>query len=151
MRVAEIIDSYRSWQNRTGDKTMKHASICLLVFAALILLACSDREPAEITARHILIMYQGSTRAPETVQRTKEQAQEQAAELLDQVEAGADFAALATQHSDCPSKARGGLLSPFGRGVMAAPFEEAAFALKKGEISGVVETEFGFHIIKREK
>ena len=130
---------------------MNKTVLILCVTASFIFSACSKREPSEITARHILIMYQGSMRAPETVTRTKEEARAFAEELLQQLKDGANFADLATKYSDGPTKVRGGLLSPFGRGVMAKSFEDAAFALKKGEISGVVETDFGFHIIKREK
>lgn len=69
-------------------------------------------------------------------------------DLLDSVRAGADFAALARRHSDDGSAAGGGTLGVVARGVMVKPFEEAGFALKKGEVSGVVRTEFGYHIIK---
>jgi peptidyl-prolyl cis-trans isomerase C len=69
--------------------------------------------------------------------------------VLNQLRTGADFAALARKHSgDAASAAKGGELMPFARGQMAKPFEEAAFALKPGELSGVVATPFGFHIIK---
>jgi peptidyl-prolyl cis-trans isomerase SurA len=76
-------------------------------------------------------------------------------EVLNQIRAvkarldqGEDFAALATELSDCPSSARGGDLGFFGRGMMVKPFEDAAFALEVGEISDVVRTQYGFHLIK---
>ena len=124
----------------------------ILVVASFFMSSCGEQgEPTEISARHILIMYQGSMRAPETVTRTKEEAKAFAEELLQKIKDGADFAEMAAQHSDGPTKVRGGLLGSFKRGDMAKPFEDAAFALKKGKVSGVVETEFGFHIIKREE
>jgi NIMA-interacting peptidyl-prolyl cis-trans isomerase 1 len=61
----------------------------------------------------------------------------------------AKFAALAKVHSDCSSARAGGDLGPFGRGAMQKPFEDAAFSLKVGEISGVVDTDSGVHIILR--
>jgi len=128
---------------------MTHFKVLVLFAVVLFLLAGCGQEPKEITARHILIMYQGSMRAPETVTRSKEEAKALAEEVLAQAKAGEDFGELAKQYSDGPTKVRGGLLSPFGKGVMAPEFEQAAFALKKGEISGVVETAFGYHVIKR--
>ena len=72
--------------------------------------------------------------------------------LLRRVRAGEDFATLASMYSqDRGSKSRGGDLGWFGRGAMIKPFEDAAFALKAGEVSGVVETVFGYHIIKVEE
>ena len=58
-----------------------------------------------------------------------------------------DFAAEAKEHSDCPSGAEGGSLGWFGRGMMVPEFDKVAFEMKKGEVSGVVSTQFGYHII----
>jgi parvulin-like peptidyl-prolyl isomerase len=75
-----------------------------------------------------------------------------AEDLLKRVRAGEDFAALAKEFSDDPgSKVQGGDLGWFGRGQMVKPFEDAAFSLKQGEVSGVVESPFGYHIIKVEE
>ncbi len=59
------------------------------------------------------------------------------------------FEELAQEHSDCSSHSRGGDLGPFGRGQMQKPFEEASFALKVGEMSDIVDTDSGVHIILR--
>jgi hypothetical protein len=80
------------------------------------------------------------------------QTKAKAEEVLAKLRAGGDFDALAKEHSGDPSnKDKGGDLGWFGRGMMVKPFEEAAFALKPGELSGVVETQFGYHIIKLEE
>ena len=100
-----------------------------------------------IRASHILLMYAGSERS--TATRTQAEAAAQVQQLYQQLEGGADFAELATQHSDCPSRARGGDLGSFGRGMMVAAFEQAAFGLPVGGCSGVVETPFGYHLILR--
>jgi parvulin-like peptidyl-prolyl isomerase len=100
-----------------------------------------------VRASHILLMYQGSARS--TASRSKAEAQAQIQQILQQIQAGGDFAALAQQHSDCPSKARGGDLGAFGRGQMVKAFEDTAFALPVGGVSGVVETEFGYHVLRR--
>ena len=77
------------------------------------------------------------------------QTKAKAEEILAKLRAGGDFAALAKEVSaDTSNKDKGGDLGWFGRGMMVKPFEEAAFALKPGELSGVVETQFGYHIIK---
>ena len=81
--------------------------------------------------------------------RSKEEAQQQIAEIESKLQGGGDFAQLAREHSDCPSSAKGGDLGQFGRGQMVGPFEDAAFGLEVGGTSGVVETPFGYHIIQR--
>lgn len=92
-------------------------------------------------------MYAGSARS--TATRSKDEAKTEIDALLNQLENGGDFAALAQAHSDCPSGAKGGDLGKFGPGQMVKPFSDTAFALDVGGMSGVVETEFGYHIIKR--
>lgn len=69
--------------------------------------------------------------------------------ILERLKKGEKFTSIAKDISMCPSKKRGGDLGTFGRGQMVKEFETAAFALDKGQISGIVKTQFGFHIIKR--
>jgi parvulin-like peptidyl-prolyl isomerase len=92
-------------------------------------------------------MYAGSARSSAT--RSKEEAATQIQELKGKLDAGEDFAALARAHSDCPSSQQGGDLGAFGRGQMVKAFEDTAFGLDVGAVSGAVETDFGYHIIKR--
>jgi len=101
----------------------------------------------QVRASHILFMYAGSERSSAT--RSKEEALSSIQWVKGQLEAGVDFGELAKQHSDCPSKAQGGDLGMFGRGQMVGPFEDAAFSLPVGGTSDVVETPFGYHIIRR--
>lgn len=101
----------------------------------------------QVSASHILLMYQGSMRS--TASRSQAQAQTEIAALKAKIDGGADFAELAKQSSDCPSGADGGDLGTFGRGQMVKAFEQTAFALEIGAISDVVETDFGYHLIKR--
>ena len=103
-------------------------------------------QPESITASHILI----STQEAED-DTAKEEARQRAEELKAQLDDGADFAQLAQEHSEGPSASRGGSLGQFSRGQMVPAFEEAAFAMEPGEISDVVETRFGYHIIKVEE
>ena len=113
-------------------------------------------HPAEqIHARHILISA-GSSGTPDASKPAnpaeKAQARAKAEEVLKRVRAGEDFASLAKQFSSDPgSKDNGGDLGWFGHGQMVPEFEKAAFALQPGQISDVVESQFGFHIIKLEE
>lgn len=120
----------------------------------------------EIRVRHILISTQPgeedadendandpkdkkSAMKPQAL--TKEEARKKAQTLLARLRKGEDFARLAKENSDDPgSKDNGGEYEFFGRGKMVPEFETAAFALKPGEVSDLVETQFGFHIIKLE-
>ncbi len=109
------------------------------------------KKVEKISCRHILVMYDGSVRKPPNITRTREEAMARADSALAKIKAGEDFAKVAEEYSDGPTKMRGGDLGAFGRGMMVGPFEDAAFKLKVGEVSGIVETPFGFHIIKRYK
>jgi parvulin-like peptidyl-prolyl isomerase len=135
---------------------------CILFVAALLLASGCVKErqpegaevvqpapPGHIRASHILISYAGAPRTDAV--RTKAEAESLAEEVLAKVRAGGDFEDLARRYSDCPTaKAENsGDLGFFAKGTMVKPFEDAAFALKVGEVSGIVETDFGYHIIKR--
>jgi parvulin-like peptidyl-prolyl isomerase len=72
----------------------------------------------------------------------------EAKSVLERLSKGEKFANIAQEVSLCPSKKRGGDLGTFTRGKMVKEFEHAAFALQKGQISGIVKTKFGYHIIK---
>jgi len=107
-------------------------------------------KPDEIKASHILISYKGADRADSDISRSKDEAKTEAERLRKLiVEENSDFAEIAQKHSDGPSSSKGGDLGKFKFEVMAKPFSEAAFDLNVGEVSEVVETGFGFHVIKR--
>lgn len=99
-----------------------------------------------VRARHILIGV-SSGASDEEKKKTKDKVRN----ILERIKRGEDFAKIAAEVSEDPgSKERGGDLGYFARGRMVRPFEDAAFALKPGQISDVVETQFGYHIIKVE-
>jgi peptidyl-prolyl cis-trans isomerase C len=100
-------------------------------------------RPETARASHILCGVDAKASAEE-----KKKAREKAEKLRKDLAGGADFATLARENSTCPSSKQGGDLGYFGKGQMVPAFEQAAFALKPGEISDVVETQFGYHIIK---
>ncbi|HEY6726558.1 MAG TPA: peptidylprolyl isomerase [Polyangiaceae bacterium] len=104
-----------------------------------------------ISASHLLVAYSGAMRSKPGVTRTKEEAKARAEEALKKArKPGADFAKLVAEYSDEPNAAqRGGKLGSFTRNRMVKPFSDAAFELKVGEISDVVETGFGYHVILR--
>lgn len=108
-----------------------------------------DRKPnGSVKASHILFAYAGATRANPSVTRTKEEAETEANKILVEAQkADADFATLAQENSDGPTATRGGDLGFFQEGIMATEFNDFCFGNPIGEV-GLVETEFGFHIIK---
>lgn len=97
-----------------------------------------------VKASHILIKVE-PTASAETKAAAKAKIE---ALRLRIVEGKEDFAEVAKKESQCPSSANGGDLGPFAKGAMVKPFEDAAFGMKTGDISQVVETQFGYHIIK---
>ncbi|MBE7480893.1 MAG: peptidyl-prolyl cis-trans isomerase [Polyangiaceae bacterium] len=102
----------------------------------------------KVRASHVLVAYDGARRS--SAKRTKDEAKKLADQLHIRLRGGTKFEDVATEHSDDPSaKTRGGDLGAFDRFTMTKAFADAAFALNVGQISEVVETEFGFHIIKR--
>ena len=106
--------------------------------------------PTSVTARHILVCYDGcAVEGP--FNRTQDEALALIEDIESRIQSGElDFTQAAVDYSDCPSSADGGMLGEFGRGAMVPAFEEAAFSLPVGGISGVVETQFGYHLIYRE-
>ncbi len=103
-------------------------------------------SPEQAHARHILVAV--DEKADE---KTRQAGKAKADDLLAQLKGGANFEELAKKSSDCPSAPQGGDLGFFGHGQMVPEFDAAAFALKPGELSGVVPTKFGYHIIKLEE
>ena len=100
-------------------------------------------QPERVRASHILL-----TTNKDDADTTRARKKAEAQRILGELKKGADFAETARKYSGCPSKEQGGDLGFFERGRMVPAFETAAFGLKKGQMSGVVETQFGYHIIK---
>lgn len=103
----------------------------------------SFAQPKQVKASHILVKVDAQADKTE-----KENAKKKITSIQQKITKGEDFAELAKGSSDCPSGAKGGDLGFFGAGSMVKPFEEAAFSMKPGEISDIVETQFGYHLIK---
>ena len=102
--------------------------------------------PEMVKARHILVKVD-----PSASEEEKKQAYQKAEDILKQVQDGKDFAELATELSDdSHTQSKGGDLGFFSRGKIVKPFEDVAFEMKPGETSGIVETQFGYHIIRVE-
>lgn len=102
-------------------------------------------------AAHVLITYKGAELAPSTVTRTKQAARARAQEALGKLKAGKAFEDLVKEYSDDGSKVAAGAIGNFERNAMPAAFADATFAMKVGDVSEVVETPRGFHIIRRTK
>ncbi|MBI5393143.1 peptidylprolyl isomerase [Candidatus Woesearchaeota archaeon] len=100
----------------------------------------------QLRASHILLCYNSSMFCANN--RTEEQAKQLGVDLLKKLAAGEQFEQIAKQYSDDPSANNGGDLGWFGKGDMVLPFEEASLKLNKGEVSPLVKTQFGYHIIR---
>jgi len=103
-------------------------------------------EPEKVRARHILVKTSSSDN--ETVKKANKAKIDG---IRKKLVAGGDFAKIAAESSDCPSKSKGGDLGAFAKGQMVKPFEDAAFGQKINEIGPVVETQFGYHIIQAQE
>jgi len=101
-------------------------------------------KPEQVQASHILIKV-----AKDATPEQKAEAKKKLLDLKKQIDNGADFAKLAKENSACPSSAQGGDLGLFGKGQMVPAFETATFAMKVGDVSDIVETQFGYHLIKK--
>jgi peptidyl-prolyl cis-trans isomerase NIMA-interacting 1 len=106
--------------------------------------------PDAIIAQHVLVIYKGAKRAPKSVTRSKQEAKTRAQEARAKIVSGTPFEDVVKEYSDDAGSAeRMGSLGKFKRDAMDPAFGAAAFALKVGAVSDVVETPFGFHVIKR--
>lgn len=101
------------------------------------------QQPGQVKASHILIKVEPTADEPK-----KAEARKKITEVQQKLKDGGDFAALAKEYSEGPSSTRGGDLGYFRRGQMVGPFEEAAFSMKPNEVSDLIETRFGYHLIK---
>jgi hypothetical protein len=110
----------------------------------------ADSESEQIAAQHLLVMYRGSKAAPKSITRTREEARARAFEALQKIKGGQEFDKVVVAYTDEPGGAeRHGELGRFSRDKMVKPFADAAFALDVGQVSTVIETPFGFHVIRR--
>jgi parvulin-like peptidyl-prolyl isomerase len=141
--------SFEFFKNTIGEDMLIRSFLTKTVFASIKI------DPAEVekayaedktaTVRHILLLTQGKPEAEKPQIRKKMEG------ILERARKGEDFAALAKEFTEDPgSKQTGGLYEDFERGKMVKPFEEAAFTTPIGQISGIVETAYGYHILKIE-
>jgi NIMA-interacting peptidyl-prolyl cis-trans isomerase 1 len=107
-------------------------------------------EPSKITAKHILVKYAGAKNAAKAITRSREEACLRAMEARDKLRGGADFSGVVGEYSEEPGAvSRAGSLGSIERTDVVPPFADAAFELDSNQLSDVVETDFGFHVIMR--
>ncbi len=134
IRIEKLLEERTSGQNETEEQEAREFYIENMG---------RFKQAEQIKTSHILIPVEEAD-----TEEMKAEKKQKLEGILEKVRGGADFAELAQEHSSCPSKARGGDLGFFPRGQMVGEFDEAAFALEVGQVSDVVETQFGYHIIK---
>lgn len=106
--------------------------------------------PDTIAAQHLLVSYDGARGDIKSAHRSRNEARDRAYEALQRIQAGTDFDQVVVLYTDEPGgAARRGDLGRFTRDKMVKPFSDAAFKLQVGQVSSVVETPFGFHVIRR--
>jgi peptidyl-prolyl cis-trans isomerase C len=101
------------------------------------------KQAEQVRASHILVSVD-----PKKDPSQKAESRKKIEDIQQRLKKGEDFSALAKEYSQCPSGSQGGDLGYFQRGQMVKPFEQAVFALKPGEVSDIVETKFGYHLIR---
>lgn len=147
-------DRYKEMQEQAAASASAAAAASAYALAVALAGAPADAAKAPvdvISVQHILVAYKGAEKAPKRVSRTKEQARLRAEEARQKALAGGvDFGDLAQLYSDDPSgQERQGIMHDIKRTDVVKEFADAAFALKENEVSAIVETPFGFHVIKR--
>jgi peptidyl-prolyl cis-trans isomerase NIMA-interacting 1 len=114
-----------------------------------------DEGPRRIDAQHLVVMYRNSQGAPPTIVRSRAEARKRAEEALQKIHGGADIDQVIAEYSDEPGAANrtggAGNLGTISRKSVVKRFARVAFSLAIDEVSDVIETEFGFHIIRRTK
>ncbi len=151
--VAPMIDDVYSY---TFDQSTNKIEPVNAFYAAKVIAEDTAEHEVEVTpateeeieASHLLVAYQGATNADPAITRSKEDAKMRAQEALALALKGDDFVQIVKEYSDGPTANYGGELGFFTRGKMVDAFDQAAFATPVGEYSDIVETEFGFHVIK---
>lgn len=141
LRIAGDKVLFDAWLRKLdADNMPTDALVAQLARTTYIAKSTQFKVPEKVTVRHILVM------------NTEPDALAKAERLMAEVKAGADFASLAKQHSGDPGSAsQGGVIGPFARGEMFKEFQDASFAMtKKGELSDIVKSRAGFHIIQFE-
>ncbi|HSQ62757.1 MAG TPA: peptidylprolyl isomerase [Polyangiaceae bacterium] len=149
-------DRYQEMQEQAAASASAAAAASASALAAALASAAAAPKPAKkppesIRAQQILIAYKGAQKAPKKVTRTKEAARRRAEEVrVKATDAEFDFTELARQYSDDPSgQDREGTMGTITRNDVMKEIADAAFALDVDQVSGVVETPFGFHVLKR--
>lgn len=152
-------DKYKQMEQQAAASASAAAAASALALQQTLAAESATPKPAKvrtpagdwITCQHILVAYKGAKNAPYSVSRTKDEARKRADEALAKVkDPKTDFEDVVALYSDDPaSKERRGSLGKVKRDGVVKEFGDAAWALDVDEVSGVVETPFGFHIIKR--